>query len=256
MNAIKKYLRRRRQSDAVKLMTLLFVLLAVFLFLLLSELVRYSRTAHTKTEYLLTSNETAERVRPKLARIREMDGNLAADIQREYPITLDGGQTTVLVRECTAAYLSAAYGISDKAFHLNAAAYKAQSNQSTEFTARYQKDAKTVSGLFTLDQTLGDHTPFALKCRSGGMGGTSDDGVLVCAMFQSADPSGATEQALEGMGFEIRNASEMERQTYQQALLLMKMKYHFAAIVLISLFVAVLFRIMRTKKHGCSDATL
>lgn len=242
MNAVKKYLKLRKQNDSVKLITILFVMLIVVLILFASKICKYYRTVNTKTEYVLACSDNLERVKLKLGKIKEMDGNIAAGTEKNYYITLNNGETSVMVRECSADYLLKAYNINDKAFYLNESAYKILNNKSTEFMALYQKENSTLNGSFRLNKALSDGTPYAFKVGTSASLGTESESVIVAAMFKNADISGETAKALEGLGFEIKNKFEIEKQEYNREMFLVKIKYEFYIILLIVLFIAVLLK--------------
>ena len=114
MNAIKRYLRLRKQRNAVKLITLLALLLLAVLLHAAFCIRQSAQTMHAKTEYRLTCTATTAQAKARLTKIRALDGCLTAGIEAEYFITLSQGETTLCVRECTADYLATGYGITDK----------------------------------------------------------------------------------------------------------------------------------------------
>lgn len=242
MNMIRKYLRLRKQYDSVKLITILFIALIVFIVLSVFEIYGFYKDMNTKTEYVLISSDNIEKIKLKLTKIEEMDGNIAAGIEKDYTITFDDGETSVLVKEMSQEYLNKCYGLNDNIFYLNSSAFELAKATQNQLTLHYQKEDENLSGVFKLQANLNDSTPFALKRGDFSSLYAKSDLITVSAMFDSADVSGETSKSLQSLGFEIENKVDIEQQKYDRNLFFIKIKYNVFIILFILLFITVMIK--------------
>lgn len=252
MKIIKKFLRLRKQNDSVKLITVLFVILLIFVIFTITDICGFYKQINKRTEYILTSSDRIEKIELNLSKIEEMNGNIAAGIEKDYDISFNGGEISISVKEFSQEYLAKCYGVTDDLFYLNNSAFALFSSKQNNFTKLYQKDEKKLNGRFQLEQNLNDSIPFAIKRGNSTSLYAKSGTVTVSAMFDSTNISGETSKSLEGMGFEIENKSDIELLKYNQNLFFVKLKYNFFIILLIALFIFVILKriknLLKTEK--------
>ena len=248
MTIINKYLKLRKQNDSVKLITLLFIVLIIFIVSSVLQVCKFYQKIHTKTEYTLTSSDI-ENLKKNLDKIKMLDKNIAVSIEKDYFITFNNGQISIQVRELSREYLLMCYGIDDNMFYINNSTFKLFNNKTTKFSTLYQKEDKKLYGNFILQKNLANDTPYALKCGTSASLNIKSNIYTVCAMFESADISGETSKEIEALGFEIKNKSDIEQQKYSQEMFFLKIKYNLFIIILTIIFILVMIKKEIFKMH-------
>lgn len=267
-----RFLKKRRQSDRVKIMFFFFLVGIGFLGNFIYRGILINQTVNRPVEYVLT-NPLGKITDVQIGEIKNLDSVKAVSRQRETAVTLknQGEEVSIACVQLSADYLKLVYGIqksgSMKTFYLNQAAWEqlfgAEGKQLSETEGKLQSgDAEMGLAEFVLQEEGGDAEggkPESGKTESGtakvvllASAGTEERACAYCE-GNSVTLSGGTDairvqvggQKLDGtslepfnqLGFEAADAGSVQQAALEQEMQFLQMKYSILIAVLCFLFV-------------------
>lgn len=231
MSWFREFLRLRRRSGKVKLALLLFLLAGCFGGDLVGAGARYAGAAGQTREYIFDTAMTGSLLDGALSRLEELDGVIAASRQREFSITRE--EKSLTITQLSSRYLAECWGIfpegAGRNYWLNqTAAQGFLGGTQLPVNSTYQTGEREESGRFLSGEALPQEDPLAVTTGSSAELGEPG---TVRVMAALSGPGGGVGQ-IEALGFTLRNRELLTAQSYEEQLLLTRLGYGLAAMVL------------------------
>lgn len=253
MISLKKCLQARRQNDSIKVGSWLIFLTAVLLFGTIKNIYIYANWLKTPFELILTGGTDLS-----FSQLSAQVNIVAISKQTDSEITLDGMPLPLCT--LTPQYLFSAYGLSasdGQTIYYNTAlrdsTYLLQSSQHA------QTSCETIEGTrifnFIYCPELPSDTPLAV---TSGSTASLTDAQHIRVKLQGHDINGASLPGIMALGYTIENETILLSESYEQTLLLTRLRYGMLSIFLSSLaafsFLRTGIHTFRDEQKNCTDS--
>lgn len=161
---LKEFLRLRRQQDAVKIIILYIIAIAVCCGFLIRDGLRYAQITRTKEEFKLIGNDLVL-TDSKVQRVREIEGVTAVsyDVSDSVTVTYQANTTSFEVELLSEAYMQEVYGITKEGsmmtYYANAAAYSQIIQSLSQDITPIQAEELTVTYTSSVEQSQSADQP-------------------------------------------------------------------------------------------------
>lgn len=245
----RRFWKRRKQDDRIKIMFLFFLGMLGFFADAVNSGIQVYQMTRSPAEYVVRSSGASEITGYQMSGIEAMSEVQAVSRQRESSMTLlySGGEMTVTCLELSDDYLTLAYGMFEtgamKAIYLNEMAWA----QLIQASGRTENGAEPEESI-QLDYILGEDevTERArVRCVKSGIPNDtarafiaadsaqfSEGEAVVRIQTKGQDLEGTTVKQLGQLGLEIINSGEVQQGALEQRILFLRMRYAMIASLL------------------------
>lgn len=268
----RRFWRRRKQDDRIKIMLIFFLAAIIFLADSIHGGIQVYNMVKSPVEYVVSGSAAPEITNYQISGMETLEDVRAVSRQRESSMVLSGtwGEITVNCLELSDSYLDLAYGISDtgamKVIYLNEMAW-AQLMQATgevwngseqlanDFgNEEEQTDSRQLD--YKLDDEEESGTARIVRLESGVPDGAAyafcaadsvrllEKNTAVRIQMAGRDLAGKDIKRLNQLGLEVANSGDVEIASMEQEMKFMQIKYDGIALVLCLIGMASL------KKYG------
>lgn len=161
---IRKFLRLRRQQDAVKIIILYVIAIGVCCGFLIRDGLRYAQITRTKEEFKLIGNDQVL-TDSKVQRVREIEGvtDVSYDVSDSVTVSYQANTTSFEAELLSEAYIQEVYGIAQEGstttYYANTAAYKQICQSLSQDIAPIQTEELTVTYTSSTEQSQNTNQP-------------------------------------------------------------------------------------------------
>lgn len=252
----REFLKKRKQSDRVKVMVIFLLAGIGFMGDFICRGIQVYETAKSPVEYVFGS-VSDELKDSQIAEIRGLDNVKAVSRQREISVTLECGRTelTFSCLELSENYLQAVYGIrkksSMKVFYLNQTAWEQimksgkGETENKEVYLKYvmagrdgTKTAEGTAKAVLLDRENSDEQP-CVYCKGTGEG-LANGSDMVRVQTKRQDLTGSDLGSFRQIGLELVNTGEVRQAEMLLEMQYMRMKYDIFITIISFIFAAYL----------------
>lgn len=239
MNRISRFLKLRKQNDALKLAVFMFLLSAVFILSGIINMCKYFASSSATVEYTLIPDFSASLVGEKIGKLSEGDDVISASLQRRYTILAGDTQIPIALSEVSGEYLTSCYHIESDStatekFYLNKAAFDLICDAPDEASVRKGctlDGASAHQALFVRCDSIGGDDPIAFRIgTSVSLNAKTSDSVRI--MYRNSDITDAREKSLKNDGYSIENQLDLIKASYEKELLLKTLMYDILIIAI------------------------
>ncbi len=174
---LKEFLRLRRQQDAVKIIILYVIAIAVCCGFLIQDGLRYAQITRTKEEFKLIGNDLVL-TDSKVQRVREIEGVTAVsyDVSDSVTVTYQANTTSFEAELLSEAYMQEVYGITQEGsmmtYYANAAAYSQIIQNLSQDITPIQAEELTVTYTSSVEQSQSADQPTGNSSDASQAGGS------------------------------------------------------------------------------------